>query len=66
MVVSGLPEPLETHAERIANTALGLQLVAREVPSPYDYGDKSKNVKVSLTYNYVTLLPKIFTVDIYT
>ena len=47
MVVSGIPDPLVTHAERIANTALGMLLATQEVMSPYDYGDGTKNVKVN-------------------
>ena len=46
MVVCGAPEPVASHAERIANTALGMNIVARQVMSPYDYGDKSTAVKV--------------------
>ncbi|XP_067287600.1 guanylate cyclase soluble subunit beta-2 isoform X2 [Pseudorasbora parva] len=34
MVVGGVPVPTETHAERVANFALGMRLAAREVTSP--------------------------------
>ena len=50
MVVSGAPEPIASHAERIANTALGMNIVSRQVMSPYDYGDKSTSVKVDISF----------------
>ena len=50
MVVSGIPDPLNTHAERIANTGLGMLLSAAEVMSPFDYGDGNKTVKVKGKY----------------
>ncbi|XP_062845379.1 guanylate cyclase soluble subunit beta-2 [Trichomycterus rosablanca] len=34
MVVGGVPIPKETHAERVANFALGMRIAAREVNSP--------------------------------
>ncbi|ROI16208.1 Guanylate cyclase soluble subunit beta-2, partial [Anabarilius grahami] len=34
MVVGGVPVPTETHAERVANFALGMRIAAREVTSP--------------------------------
>ncbi|KAG1949769.1 guanylate cyclase soluble subunit beta-1 [Pimephales promelas] len=34
MVVGGVPIPTETHAERVANFALGMRIAAREVTSP--------------------------------
>ena len=46
MVICGAPEPVPSHAERIANTALGMNIVSKQVMSPYDYGDKSTSVKV--------------------
>lgn len=46
MVVSGTPDMLLSHAERIANTALGMLICCRDLRSPYDYGDRSKTVKV--------------------
>ena len=49
MVVCGAPEPVPSHAERIANTALGMNIVSKQVMSPYDYGDKSTSVKVERT-----------------
>lgn len=36
MVVSGLPDKIGTHAERICNTALGMNYLATEVKSPLD------------------------------
>uniref|UniRef100_A0A8C2JWK5 guanylate cyclase n=1 Tax=Cyprinus carpio TaxID=7962 RepID=A0A8C2JWK5_CYPCA len=34
MVVGGVPVPTDTHAERVANFALGMRIAAREVTSP--------------------------------
>ncbi|KPP68053.1 guanylate cyclase soluble subunit beta-2-like, partial [Scleropages formosus] len=34
MVVGGVPVPTETHAERVANFALGMRIAAREVTNP--------------------------------
>lgn len=34
MVVGGVPIPTETHAERVANFALGMRISAREVTNP--------------------------------
>ncbi|XP_059393334.1 guanylate cyclase soluble subunit beta-2 [Carassius carassius] len=34
MVVGGVPIPTETHAEQVANFALGMRIAAREVASP--------------------------------
>ncbi|XP_041935748.1 guanylate cyclase soluble subunit beta-2 isoform X1 [Alosa sapidissima] len=34
MVVGGVPIPTETHAERVANFALGMRIAAREVTNP--------------------------------
>lgn len=51
MVVCGVPEPLQTHAERICNTALAMMHIAKELSSPYDYGDKSKSVKIRIGIN---------------
>lgn len=34
MVVGGVPIPKDTHAERVANFALGMRLAAREVNNP--------------------------------
>lgn len=34
MVVGGVPVPVSTHAERVANFALGMILMAREVKNP--------------------------------
>ncbi len=34
MVVGGVPIPTDTHAERVANFALGMRIAAREVTSP--------------------------------
>ncbi|XP_077059758.1 guanylate cyclase soluble subunit beta-2 [Siphateles boraxobius] len=34
MVVGGVPVPTETHAERVANFALGMRIAAKEVTSP--------------------------------
>ncbi|CAI9578512.1 unnamed protein product [Staurois parvus] len=34
MVVGGVPVPVETHVERVANFALGMRIAAREVISP--------------------------------
>ena len=51
MVISGAPDVVATHAERMANTALGMLLASQEVTSPYDYGDKDKRVKVLLIIN---------------
>ncbi|XP_064185978.1 guanylate cyclase soluble subunit beta-2 [Anguilla rostrata] len=34
MVVGGVPVPVSTHAERVANFALGMRIAAREVASP--------------------------------
>lgn len=34
MVVGGVPIPKDTHAERVANFALGMRIAAREVNSP--------------------------------
>lgn len=48
MVVSGVADGAQSHAERIANTALGMLISAQEVKSPYDYGDKDNHVKVRL------------------
>ena len=38
-VVSGVPDKVHNHAERVANTALGTMYVAQEVSSPTN-GDK--------------------------
>ena len=46
LVMCGAPKPVKDHAERIANTALGMKLLAKEVHSPFDYGDRSQSVKV--------------------
>ena len=46
MVISGSPDELVTHAERVANTALGMLHMSTQLRSPYDYGDRSKSVKV--------------------
>lgn len=46
MVVSGAPEEIQSHPERLANTALGMLIAAREVASPYDYKDGTPCVKV--------------------
>ena len=42
MVVSGAPDEIDSHPERIANTALGMVIAARDVPSPFDYGDSGE------------------------
>lgn len=34
MVVGGVPVPVTSHAERVANFALGMRIAAREVMSP--------------------------------
>ncbi|XP_033120977.1 guanylate cyclase soluble subunit beta-2-like, partial [Anneissia japonica] len=34
MVVGGLPLPIKTHAARIANMALGMMIISKEVISP--------------------------------
>lgn len=34
MVVGGVPIPKDTHAERVANFALGMRIAAREVKNP--------------------------------
>ncbi|XP_023282704.1 guanylate cyclase soluble subunit beta-2-like [Seriola lalandi dorsalis] len=34
MVVGGVPVPIETHAHRVANFALGMRIAAREVTNP--------------------------------
>ena len=34
MVVGGLPVPMTTHAARIANMALGMMVLCKEVISP--------------------------------
>ena len=34
MVVGGLPIPIKTHAERVANMALGMMVASKEVMSP--------------------------------
>lgn len=34
MVVGGVPVPTNTHAERVANFALGMRIAAREVTNP--------------------------------
>ncbi|KAM8977602.1 guanylate cyclase soluble subunit beta-2-like [Pelodytes ibericus] len=34
MVVGGVPVPVESHAERVANFALGMRIAAREVTNP--------------------------------
>lgn len=34
MVVGGVPVPVSTHAERVANFALGMILMATEVKNP--------------------------------
>lgn len=44
-VVSGTPESDSHHAERVANTALGMMLVGREVESPLT----GESVQVILT-----------------
>ena len=49
MVISGAPDTVASHAERIANTGLGMLLAAQEVTSPYDYGDKCSHIKVQGT-----------------
>ncbi|KAJ8310639.1 hypothetical protein KUTeg_012504 [Tegillarca granosa] len=36
MVIAGLPDKIGTHAERICNTALGMNYLATEVKSPLD------------------------------
>lgn len=48
MVVSGAPDDLPSHAERIANTALAMVIAAREVTSPRAYEDKSTAIKVRI------------------
>ena len=48
MVVSGVPDPLFTHAERVANTGLGMLLCCKEIRSPFDYGDGTNTVKVNV------------------
>ena len=46
LVVAGVPDPLMSHAQRAANTALAMCMVARRIASPYDYGDGTTAVKV--------------------
>jgi len=38
-VVSGVPDKVHNHAERIANTALGIMYVSQEITSPLN-GEK--------------------------
>ncbi|CAH1781642.1 unnamed protein product [Owenia fusiformis] len=39
MCISGAPDDCKTHAERIANAALGINLTSQEVKSPITYDD---------------------------
>jgi hypothetical protein len=38
MVASGIPDKVDSHAERICNVGLGQVTAANEVRSPYHYG----------------------------
>ena len=40
MVVSGVPDHIISHAERVANTALAMLEVTEEVTCPYNYDKK--------------------------
>ncbi|XP_063067934.1 guanylate cyclase soluble subunit beta-2 [Engraulis encrasicolus] len=46
MVVGGVPVPTDTHAERVANFALGMRIAAREVTNPIT--EKPIQIRVGL------------------
>ena len=46
MVVSGVPEDVQNHAERVGNVALGMRVVTENVVSPFKHKDGTKAVKV--------------------
>ena len=61
MVVSGVPDHIISHAERIANTALAMMEVTNEVMSPYHYDkindeNKDNNVQVCISFSKRTTL----------
>ena len=47
MVICGAPDQVKTHAERIANVALGMLLATQEVTSTFKYRNGFKGVQVS-------------------
>jgi hypothetical protein len=49
LVIAGVGEKKESHAERIANTALGMVVTAREIRSPLD-GDP---IQVYVLFDYL-------------
>lgn len=53
MVVGGVPIPAETHAERVANFALGMRIAAREVTNPIT----GKPIQVRLNINFKVVPP---------
>ena len=56
MVVAGVPDPITSHAERVANTGLAMLEVAEEVLCPYRYEgeDDTSYVKVCLFNSFAT------------
>ena len=55
MVVGGLPIPCTTHAARIANMALGMRLLCKEVISPVS----REPIGVSVRRNWVNVPIKL-------
>jgi hypothetical protein len=47
MVISGAPTPLRSHAERLANAALGLLFTAQELTTKHVHEDGDSRPKVS-------------------
>lgn len=51
MVVGGVPIPVSSHAERVANFALGMIIAAKEVTNPITGGPIQ--VRVQAVYIYI-------------
>jgi hypothetical protein len=59
MVCGGVPNPVPDHAQRVADMALGMHLVAREVQSPMDGSpirvSKKSRSRERLSYSVFTI-----------
>ena len=64
MVISGAPDQVKSHADRIANVALGMCTATKEVISPFKYRDGFKGVQVIvcplISGSYPHLSPYLF------
>lgn len=76
MVVGGVPVPVSTHAERVANFALGMILMAREVKNPVTGNPiqvwqrihiffRYEIINMSSAFHYILNLTIIFFIPVY-